>query len=128
MERRHLLLVAMAVAAGLGAAGAAALVAGDDARVASAVTITLAQTTTQIAEPATTAATGTLVPPLAGRRLDAATAALKAARLRRQVDGGGVFGVIDDGAWVVCSTTPDAGAQVDPDTVVVVHVDRNCRG
>jgi hypothetical protein len=132
MERRHLLLVTMAAAAGLGAAGAAAVVASDDGHgAARAVTVTLAQTTTQIAiqeapPPVTTAETGVEVPPLAGRRLDDATAVLDDARLVREVDGGGLFGVLDDTAWFVCSTTPDAGERVEADTVVVVHVDRNC--
>ena len=140
MERRHLLLVAMAVAAGLGAAGAAAIVAADDDRnAAGAVTVTLAQTTTQVAtqeapepdpatEPATTEETGVEVPPLVGRRLDDATAMLDEADLVREVDGGGLFGVLDDTAWFVCATTPDAGERVEEASVVVVHVDRSCEG
>ncbi len=132
MERRHLLLVAMAVAAGLGAAGAAAIVAADDDRAAAdAVTVTLAQTTTQIATvdataPVTTEPSGVRVPPLAGLRLDGATALLDAAGLRRKVDGGGLFGVVDDTAWFVCATTPSAGTPVEGSSVVVVHVDRDC--
>lgn len=132
MERRHLLLVAMAAAAGLGAAGAAAIVAADDDRVATgAVTVTLAQTTTQIATvdataPATTGPPGLQVPPLVGLRLDDATAHLDAAGLRREVDGGGLFGVLDEAAWSVCSTTPAASAPVAASAVVVVHVARRC--
>lgn len=132
MERRHLLLVAMAAAAGLGAAGAAAIVASDDDRLAAgAVTVTLAQTTTQIATvdaiaPATTERSGAPVPRLVGLRLDAATARLDAAGLRREVDGGGLFGVLDESAWFVCATTPDASAPVAGSSVVVVHVDRDC--
>lgn len=133
MERRHALLVAMAAAAGLGAAGAAALVAADDDRgTATAVTVTLAQTTTQIAtqepEPATTEEPGVPVPPLVGERLDDATAALDAAGLLREVDGGGLFGVLDDTAWFVCATTPEAGGRVEEASVVIVHVDRACEG
>jgi hypothetical protein len=139
MERRHLLLVAMAAAAGLGAAGAAAIVAADDDRVAAgAVTVTLAQTTTQIAtqeappepvtEPATTEQTGVEVPPLLGLRLDEATTALDDAGLAREVDGGGLFGVLDDTQWFVCDTTPTAGVPVEEGSVVVVHVERDCLG
>ncbi len=134
MERRHALLVAMAAAAGLGAAGAAALVAADDDRgTARAVTVTLAQTTTQIAtqepEPATD-----------GRRARRAGAAPRGrasgrrdrgARRRRpprEVDGGGLFGVLDDTAWFVCATTPEAGGRVEEASVVIVHVDRACEG
>ncbi len=131
MERRHLLLAAMAAAAGLGAAGAAALVAGDDdARVAAgaAVTVTVAQTTTLQTAPAeaTTAVAGVPVPPLVGRRLDEASQLLLNAGLDRQVDGGGLLGVLDDTAWVVCSTTPGAGQRLEPPATVVVHVDRSC--
>ena len=140
MERRHLLLVAMAVAAGLGAAGAAAIVAADDDRnAAGAVTVTLAQTTTQIAtqqepepdpatEPATTQQTGAEVPSLVGRRLDDATAMLAEAGLLREVDGGGLFDVLDDTSWFVCATMPDVGEPVEKASVVVVHVDRACGG
>jgi hypothetical protein len=66
------------------------------------------------------------VPSLAGMRLDDATSALQQAGLDRQVDGGGLFGVLDDTAWTVCATTPDAGTEVVPGEVVVVHVDRAC--
>jgi hypothetical protein len=66
------------------------------------------------------------VPSLAGMRLDDATSALQEAGLDRQIDGGGVFGVLDDTAWTVCATTPDPGTEVVPGDVVVVHVDRAC--
>jgi hypothetical protein len=131
MERRHLLLAAMVAAAGLGTAGAAALVASDgETRAApTSVTVTLAQTATETTtQPATTVDSGVPVPvpALAGHRLDDASAVLQRAGLRREVDGGGVFGVLDDSAWTVCSTTPGAGDRVEPDAVVVVHVDRTC--
>jgi hypothetical protein len=129
MERRHLLLAAMVAAAGLGTAGAAALVASDgETRAApTSVTVTLAQMATETTtQPATTADSGVPVPALAGHRLDDASAVLQRAGLRREVDGGGVFGVLDDAAWTVCSTTPGAGDRVEPDAVVVVHVDRTC--
>ena len=51
---------------------------------------------------------------------------LDAAGLFREVDGGGLFGVLDDTAWFVCATTPDAGQPVEEASVVVVHVDRDC--
>ena len=66
------------------------------------------------------------VPSLGGMRLDDATSALQQAGLDRQIDGGGLFGVLDDTAWTVCATTPDAGTEVVPGDVVVVHVDRAC--
>lgn len=66
------------------------------------------------------------VPSLVGLRLDEATAQLSDASLDRRIDGGGLFGVLDDTAWTVCATTPDAGTEVVPGDVVVVHVDRSC--
>ena len=66
------------------------------------------------------------VPSLVGMRLDHATAALSDASLDRRIDGGGLFGVLDDTAWTVCATTPDEGTAVAPGDVVVVHVDRSC--
>jgi hypothetical protein len=59
-------------------------------------------------------------------RLDTASAALDDASLTRQVDGGGLLGVLDDTAWMVCATTPEAGTELVPGDVVVVHVDRSC--
>jgi hypothetical protein len=67
-----------------------------------------------------------VVPSLVGMRLDDASAALANANLSREIDGGGLFGVLDDTAWMVCDTTPEAGTEVAPGEVVVVHVDRSC--
>jgi hypothetical protein len=67
-----------------------------------------------------------VVPSLVGMRLDDASAALATANLAREIDGGGLFGVVDDTAWMVCDTTPEAGTEVAPGEVVVVHVDRSC--
>ena len=141
MERRHRLLAAMAVAAGIGAAGAAALVAGDDPGpvAAGAVTVTVARTETAIEvaatsatepapPPATTEAAVTVVPQLTGVRLDEATALLREAHLQREVKGGGVFGVLDDSAWVVCKSKPREGEVVALDSVVSVQVKRSCKG
>lgn len=143
MERRHLLLTAMALAAGIGAAGAAVVVAGDEVRATTAaapVTVTVSSdpATTEEAPPATAEeppATSTedteedpglTVPTLVGLRLDVATAALDEALLVRDVDGGGLFGVLDDTAWTVCATTPEEGTPVVPGDVVTVHIDRSC--
>jgi hypothetical protein len=147
MPLRPLLLPAMAVAAVLGATGAAVLVAGDEsatrpAASAPAVTVTVDEA------PATTAPGGTLdpavadgqgdgndqggqgddmpLPSLVGMRLDEATSVLDERGLQREIDGGGLFGVLDDSGWTVCGTTPEAGADVVPEDVVIVHVDRSC--
>jgi hypothetical protein len=69
---------------------------------------------------------GLVVPALRGVRLDLASARLAAAHLQRQIDGGGLFGVLDDTNWVVCATTPPATFPVVAGTIVVVHVQRGC--
>ncbi len=66
------------------------------------------------------------LPSLVGMQLDEATTVLDDAGLQREVDGGGLFGVLDDSGWTVCGTTPEPGADVVPDDVVIVHVDRSC--
>jgi len=156
MPLRPLLLPAMAVAAVIGATGAAVLAAGDDtathaAASAPAVTVTVDQPAAEA--PATTAPAGQdggldptagdqgdqnaqgdqgngdggmTLPSLVGMRLDEATSWLDDAGLQREVDGGGLFGVLDDSGWTVCGTTPEAGADVVPEDVVIVHVDRSC--
>src|SRR4051794_39087291 len=151
MPLRPLLLPAMALAAVLGATVAAVLVVGDEttthaAASAPAVTVTVdgaaaeAPATTAPAtqdgglDPAAADGQGDqngqgdelTLPSLVGMRLDEATSVLDQRGLHRQVDGGGLFGVLDDSGWTVCATTPEAGADVVPEDVVIVHVDRSC--
>ena len=128
MAQRSLLLSAMAIAAAVGAAAMAVVVAGAAGTPApAAVTVTapptVAGTGAQTGQGHDAAVT---VPSLTGMRLDAATAALADASLDRRIDGGGLFGVLDDAGWTVCATTPDAGTELAPGDVVVVHVDRSC--
>jgi beta-lactam-binding protein with PASTA domain len=66
------------------------------------------------------------VPDLAGVRLDEASALLAEADLLRRIEGGGLFGVLDDSGWTVCATTPAAGVRVLPGETVVVRVERSC--
>jgi hypothetical protein len=101
---------------------------------AGTVTMTAAAITPTGSPPPTTTAGGaptppppeTVVPQLGGLALDVASTALSQNSLRRHVDGGGLFGVLDDANWTVCATTPPAGARVPPNSVVTVHVDRSC--
>ena len=151
MPLRPLLLPAMAIAAVLGATGAAVLVASDGTTThaaASAPSVTVTVDGPAAEAPVTTAPDGQLdpaaddgqgggndggnqgddmtLPSLVGMRLDEATSVLDERGLHREVDGGGLFGVLDDSGWTVCATTPEAGADVVPDDVVIVHVDRSC--
>jgi hypothetical protein len=129
IDRRALLLGGMLAAAVLGAGVAAALV-GDDAAgrrgvVTTARTVVSTTVAVSVPDPVTVAARPR-VPAVAGVRLDAASRLLDAAGLRRKVDGGGLFGVLDDTAWLVCSAEPLPGTEVDLGAEVVVHVERAC--
>ncbi len=122
----RLLLVALAVAAGLGALAAGLLVASSGSRHAapspSKRTVAPARSTVTTAP----APPRLVVPNLIGVRLDRAKATLDGSGLRHQVKGGGVFGVLDDTNWVVCSTEPSPSSRVEPGRKVALHVDRAC--
>jgi hypothetical protein len=133
IDRRALLLGGMLAAAVLGAGVAAALVGDDAAGRRGVVTTarTVVSTTVAVSvsvsvpDPVTVAARPR-VPAVAGVRLDVASRLLDAAGLRRKVDGGGLFGVLDDTGWLVCSAEPLPGTEVDLGAEVVVHVERAC--
>lgn len=59
-------------------------------------------------------------PDVVGERLDIAKKELRDAGYSARVSGGGVFGVVVDSNWVVCSQQPPDGDRVD------VNVDRSC--
>jgi PASTA domain len=59
-------------------------------------------------------------PDVVGERLDIAKDTLQEAGYQARVSGGGIFGVVVDQNWVVCSQQPPDGDRVD------VNVDRSC--
>ncbi len=92
-------------------------------------TTTLTQTqrvtvTTPATDPNATVITQTAVPPLVGERLDTALERLDAARFEPDVDGGGLFGVIDEGNWVVTDQEPPAGTQLRQGSTVRLSIQR----
>jgi hypothetical protein len=67
---------------------------------------------------------GTAVPALVGQRLDDALDRLEDAGLKGEVDGGGVFGVLDEGNWRVVDQDPSQGARLRQGDSVTLHVER----
>jgi hypothetical protein len=67
---------------------------------------------------------GTAVPPLVGRRLDEALDRLQDAGLKGDVDGGGLFGVLDETHWQVVDQDPSQGARLHEGDTVRLHVER----
>jgi hypothetical protein len=66
------------------------------------------------------------MPDVVGKKLDAAKADIKSAGVEGDVDveGGGVFGVIQESNWLVCAQSPDAGAATTGTPTLTV--DREC--
>src|SRR4051812_12294491 len=67
-----------------------------------------------------------VMPDVTGKKLDIATSAIKDAGFEDEVkvDGGGVFGVIDESNWQVCDQSPVAGEAVSD--APRLTVDRSC--
>ena len=66
----------------------------------------------------------TAVPDLVGQPLDTARERLERASFQADVDGGGLFGVIDDDNWEVVAQRPDAGEQLELGSSVQVVITR----
>jgi hypothetical protein len=68
---------------------------------------------------------GTAVPALVGQRLDTALDRLEKAGLKAQVDGGGLFGIVDDSGWQVVEQDPSPGSRLHQGDTVTLRVDRS---
>jgi beta-lactam-binding protein with PASTA domain len=66
------------------------------------------------------------VPRLTNKRLDIAKDILRDKGLRARVRGGGIFGIVVESNWTVCSTRPGAGKSVNRGSKVTLYVDRYC--
>ncbi len=93
-------------------------------------TTTLTQTervtvTTPPVDPNATVVTMTAVPPLVGESLDTARERLQDAEFDTEIaSGGGLFGPIDDGNWVVTGQDPPAGTQLRQGSSVRIRIER----
>jgi hypothetical protein len=121
----RLLLIAVAIGAVIGALAAGVLVASAGAPRTTPPraprTVAAARVSTAAPAPVRLA-----VPNVVGVRLDRAKAALDRGGFRHHVKGGGLFGVLDDTNWVVCSTEPAPSSRVEPGRSVVLRVERSC--
>ena len=69
-------------------------------------------------------AQGTAVPALVGQRLDRALDRLESVGLKADVQGGGLFGVLDESGWTVVDQDPSPGARLHQGDTVRLQVDR----
>ena len=69
-------------------------------------------------------AQGSAVPALVGQRLDVALDRLQSAGLKGDVQGGGLFGVLDESGWKVVDQDPSPGARLSQGDTVHLDVDR----
>jgi hypothetical protein len=67
---------------------------------------------------------GTAVPALTGVPLDRALDQLERAGLKGDVQGGGLFGILDETDWTVTSQDPSPGSRLKRGDTVHLHVDR----
>jgi hypothetical protein len=76
--------------------------------------------TIRVARPAQ----GTAVPALVGERLDRALDHLQAVGLKADVQGGGLFGVLDESDWTVVDQDPSAAARLHQGDTVRLQIDQ----
>jgi len=67
---------------------------------------------------------GSAVPALVGQPLDVALDRLQSAGLKGDVQGGGLFGVLDESDWKVVDQDPSPGARLGQGDTVRLDIDR----
>ena len=67
---------------------------------------------------------GRAVPALVGQRLDVALNRLESAGLKGDVQGGGLFGVLNESDWKVVDQDPSPGARLSQGDTVRLDIDR----
>jgi beta-lactam-binding protein with PASTA domain len=66
----------------------------------------------------------TAVPDLVGERLDIASERLLRAGFVADVEGGGIFGIVDEAGWEVVEQDPPPGGQLEQGSTIHLLVDR----
>ena len=79
--------------------------------------------------PATRATGGTVVvstrvPAIVGQRLDVALDRLQRAKFTADVEGGGLFGIVEEHNWEVVEQSPAPGTMLEQGSQVTLHVER----
>ena len=85
------------------------------------------EATVTVQRPVTTGGTvvvKTLVPDLVGERLDVALDRIARAGFDSDVEGGGLFGILQESNWEVTEQDPQAGVFLEQGSTVHVHVER----
>lgn len=96
----------------------------------SAETVTVARTTTVTATVPGPVSNGgsvivtTAVPDVVGQPLDVARARLERSGFETDIEGGGLFGVIEDSNWQVVDQSPEPGGQLEQGSTVSVAIER----
>ena len=67
---------------------------------------------------------GSAVPALVGQRLNVALDRLESAGLKGDVQGGGLFGVLNESDWKVVDQDPSLGARLSQGDTVRLDIDR----
>jgi len=66
----------------------------------------------------------TRVPPLVGQRLDVALDRLERAKFTADVEGGGLFGIVEEHNWEVVEQSPAPGTMLEQGSQVTLRVQR----
>jgi hypothetical protein len=92
-----------------------------------ASTRTVARTITVVSPTVTNGGTvivSTAVPPLVGERLDVAKDRLRRAGFDPDVEGGGIFGIIEESNWEVVTQDPGPGVMLEQGSSVHIRVEK----
>ena len=118
------LTVALAGAAGFLAGVLLVAALGGSQTVTRTSRITVTQKVATTLPAGATVITLTAVPSLVGERLDTAKQRLKESRFDVDVNGGGLFGVLQDSNWEVVAQDPPAGTSLRQGSTVHVDIER----
>ena len=71
-----------------------------------------------------TVVVSTRVPAIVGQRLDVALDRLQRAKFTAEVEGGGLFGIVEEHNWEVVEQSPAPGTMLEQGSQVTLHVER----
>ena len=71
-----------------------------------------------------TVVVSTRVPAIVGQRLDVALDRLQRAKFTADVEGGGLFGIVEEHNWEVVEQSPTPGTMLEQGSQVTLHVER----